>query len=151
LGRALSLQTQSNGDRRIWPERHWRAVALALAGLTALGFVGWIWSLEAAIEVPPSGTIDVTGASWGDNCGAATDNALQWVRSACSGKRQCRFVFDWRLLGNPAPPCTKAFSVTWKCSADGPAHSALFRSHLPPGTIVPLSCDEISDGSSSPR
>jgi hypothetical protein len=151
LGRALSFLEKSNVDSWIWPERHWRTVALALAGLTAIGFAGWVWSLESSIETPLSGTIDVTGASWGENCGAPKENALQWVRSACSGKRECHFVFDWRLLGNPAPPCTKQFSIEWKCSADGPAHKALFRSELAPGTIVPLSCNEISDRPPSGR
>jgi hypothetical protein len=125
----------------IWPERHWRGLAWALGTFTFVGLVVWVWSLEIAIEAPPNGTINVVGASWGQNCGAPKDNATQWVRSACAGKRECNFAFDWRLLGNPAPTCQKQFSVAWTCSENGNARETVLPSDPPQDAIVLLSCN----------
>jgi len=125
----------------IWPERHWKGLALALAILTATGFYGWAWSLESAIEHPGPGTIDVTSASFGQNCGAAKDNVLDWVRSSCDGKRQCSFRFDSMLLGNPAPTCAKEFLIQWRCSAGGRTFEKLRPPPEPAqNELVPLDC-----------
>jgi hypothetical protein len=125
----------------IWPERHWRGLALMLAAFTFVAFAAWVWSLEIAIEAPSNGTIHVIGASWGQNCGAPKENATQWVRSACAGKQKCSFVFDWRLLGNPAPTCNKEFFIDWTCSADGPVLRTGLPSDPPQDASVPLHCN----------
>jgi hypothetical protein len=128
--------------KSIWPERHVRALAISLATLTAIGFTGWGWFLESAIQMPADGAINVVSASWAENCGAPKDNVLQWVRSACSGKRKCNFIFDWRMLGNPAPACAKHLDVEWKCSLGGQIFHYSPSSDADPaqGTILPLSC-----------
>lgn len=125
----------------IWPERHWRGLSLFLVAFTFVLFAAWVWSLEVAIEAPPIGTIHVIDASWAANCGAPKGNATQWVKSACAGRRECNFVFDWRLLGNPAPTCNKQFSIEWTCSADGPALKTTLSPDLPQDAIAPLSCN----------
>jgi hypothetical protein len=125
----------------IWPERHWKGLALMLAASTFVAFAAWVWSLEIAIEAPPNGTIHVVGASWGENCGAPKKNATQWVKSACAGRRECDFVFDWRLLGNPVSTCRKQFSIEWTCSENGRVQTAVLPSDPPQNAIVPLSCN----------
>ena len=125
----------------IWPERHWRGLSLLLAAFTFVAFAVWVWSLEIAIEAPPIGTIHVSSASWAENCGAPKGNATQWVKSACAGRRECNFVFDWRLLGNPAPTCNKQFSIEWTCSADGPALKTILVPDPMQDAIAPLSCN----------
>ena len=100
-----------------WPERHLSTVWGCLAILTVAGLLGWGNSLtRIAVAEAADGTIDVVSASFGANCGASKDNALQFVRSACAGKQQCTYSFDWREIGNPAKTCYKEFQVEWKCS-----------------------------------
>ena len=125
----------------IWPERHWRGLSLLLVAFTFVSFAVWVWSLEVAIEAPPIGTIHVISASWAENCGAPKGNATQWVKSACAGERECNFVFDWRLLGNPAPTCNKQFSIEWTCSADGPVLKIILPPDPTQDAIAPLSCN----------
>lgn len=127
--------------KSIWPERHIKALTIALVTLTLIGFVGWAWYIrEEAVKAPPAGTIDVVSATFGGNCGVEKNNSLQWVRSACSGKKQCDYSFDWRLLGNPAPRCDKHFLVEWKCSPDGPVLNRSMSKDPPQGTLFTLAC-----------
>jgi len=112
-----------------------------LAILTIAGFWGWAHSLtRIAVAEPAEGTINVVSASFGVNCGASKDNALQYLRSACAGKQQCTYSFDLREVGNPARTCYKQFQVEWKCSQSG----TILTRNLPPdpaqGTPVALDC-----------
>jgi hypothetical protein len=127
--------------RSVWPERHLSTSWGFLAILTIAGFWGWANSLTSiAVAEPAEGTISVVSASFGTNCGASKDNALQYVRSACTGKRQCTYSFDWREIGNPARTCAKQFQVEWTCSRSG----SILSLRLPPdplqGTPVSLDC-----------
>jgi hypothetical protein len=125
----------------IWPERNIRALSLALAAATIFGFAGWIYYIRTVAVAPPAeGTINVVSATFGGNCGADKDNAQQIVQSACSGKALCNFAFDWRLLGNPAPTCSKEFRVEWRCSPEGPILAKLIPAEPKQGLLIPLSC-----------
>jgi len=125
-----------------WPERHSLALWCLLGILTILGFAGWAWYVRAVAVLPPAeGTIHVVGATFGENCGASKDNVLQLVSSACTGKKTCTYVFNWRLLGNPAPTCNKQFRIEWRCSSGGPALTQMTPSDPPQGSLFPLSCE----------
>lgn len=124
------------------PERQLRMLAASLAILTGVGFATWAYYLHILTKPPSPGTIDVTSASWGENCGAPKDNVLYWVRSACSGKRKCDFAFDWRLLGNPATTCDKQFRIEWRCSPGDRKFERSLPSDPPQSTIIPLTCSE---------
>jgi rubredoxin len=123
-----------------WPERHAVASWVFLSILTIIGFWGWAHSLTNAVAEPADGTINVVSASFGANCGAPKDNALQYVRSACSGKQQCVYAFDGRELGNPAETCWKEFQVEWKCSQAGPIESRVEPPEPAQGAPVSLTC-----------
>ena len=124
-----------------WPERHAAVSWVFLSILTIIGFWGWAHSLtNVAVAEPADGTINVVSASFGANCGAPKDNALQFVRSACSGKQQCIYAFDWREIGNPAKTCWKEFQVEWKCSRSGPIESRVVPPEPEQGAPVPLTC-----------
>jgi hypothetical protein len=127
-----------------WPERHVVASCVFLSILTIVGFWGWAHSLTSvAVAEPAEGTINVMSASFGANCGAPNDNVLQYVRSACSGKQECTYVFDWREIGDPTGTCSKEFQVEWKCSQGGPIESRVVPDPAQ-GASVPLTCQQNS-------
>jgi len=139
---SLDLNTQPNA-RLIFPERHIRAIWGILAAFTIVGFAGWVWYIRhVAVKAPADGTINVISATFGENCGVPKDNILQWVRSACSGKGQCNFVFDYLLLGNPAPRCNKQVRIEWKCAANGPTHDVGAESDPSQRLLFPLVCPD---------
>ncbi len=137
----MSTQDLPPSTHMIWPERHIKSLTIALVVLTISGFVGWaVYMHEVAVKPPPLGTIDVVSATFGGNCGAGKNNSLQWVRSACSGKKHCDYSFDWRLLGNPSQRCDKHFVVEWKCAPDGPIFNRSMLKDPPQGTLFTLAC-----------
>jgi hypothetical protein len=82
-------------------------------------------------ELPPDGTLNITEATYGENCRAYTPtsapfntvyrgNATDTARDACSGVTQCLFRVDVQEIGDPAGGCTKDFSITYRCGQGGP-------------------------------
>lgn len=63
--------------------------------------------------------IDVTAATYGDNCGAPVGNVTRQLADACEGAGECRYVVDFEQLGDPAPGCPKRYRASWRCTAGG--------------------------------
>jgi hypothetical protein len=102
--------------------------------------------LAAADPVSGSG-IQIRSATYGVNCGVAPGNATLDLSRACDGKAKCGYVVDVERLQDPAPRCSKDFSVDFACPPDAtPLHKELPgeagpSSHLlltcPPETSMP--------------
>jgi hypothetical protein len=76
----------------------------------------------------PIGTIDVISATYGQNCRNfltmnvfRAGNATQLVRRACLGMKECHFVVDGPQLIDIVTQCSKDFSVSYRCSPEGPS------------------------------
>eukprot|EP01084_Bolivina_argentea_P014995 28042_1 len=65
-----------------------------------------------------SGTIVITSATYGANCGAATDNQLDNLANACNSKSSCSYTVDYRIIGDPAPNCAKTYIYEYICSVE---------------------------------
>jgi hypothetical protein len=104
------------------------AMPIAVAGI--LGYFG------------QRGGIQIEAATYGQQCGASTGNTTRDVKLVCEGKRSCDYKVNYIRLGDPAPGCSKDFSLTWRCRADGQMRSL----SLPPeagfGSIAALRCDD---------
>jgi|SRR5579862_367038 len=135
-----SDDTSAGPPALIWPERHIRPIAIFLGIITVAGLIGWVWNLENEIAPPVDGTINVTGATYGENCGLPKNNALLWVRSACSRKTTCDFDFNYEILGNPESACNKQFHIEWKCSSAGPILDITLPIIPAQHTKIPLKC-----------
>jgi hypothetical protein len=98
----------------------------------------------AAAEIQPDGSVYVVGATLGENCGLPKDNALEFFRSACSGRQKCVYVVDWREVAFPTDACAPSLTIDWRCSASGPARRTELQGAAD-RTAVPLSCRRESD------
>ena len=87
----------------------------------------------------PSG-IQVVSATLGDNCGARRGNRTSQVAGICNGQDSCTLSGSKVRDPDPAYGCAKAFSVTWRCSAGGPARSASAAATLYETNSLTLSC-----------
>ena len=73
-------------------------------------------SLVCNTTAPDSGTIVVTKATYGDNCGAATNNILGDVQGMCNGWTHCKYIVSEATVGDPARGCDKEVRGTYQCS-----------------------------------
>jgi hypothetical protein len=84
-------------------------------------------------------TISVTGATYGASCKQPVGNVTKFLSDACNGKTTCDYVIKYQTIGDPAPGCSKDFSVQWTCShgvggtASVPAEAGL-------GSKITLQC-----------
>lgn len=86
-----------------------------------------------------AGLIAVTSATYGANCGVPAGNVTGALQAACNGRASCEYVVDYTVLGDPAPGCAKAFSVTWTCGAGAPRQAGA-PGEAGFGSRVQLSC-----------
>lgn len=111
-------------------------VALVASGQIHFGKPGS--EAEAAEDMAMLVTVSAT---WGENCndyiasmsGANTynhqagalspikrDNVLRRVSTICDAKKACAFPINAEMLGpDPAPGCTKALTMDYRCSETG--------------------------------
>jgi hypothetical protein len=74
--------------------------------------------IARAIEAPPPTGLQITSATYGENCGTAPGNATRDVAESCNGKQTCDYVVDIDRLGDPAPRCDKNYAVEYSCDPD---------------------------------
>ena len=78
--------------------------------------------------------IHIIEATYGMNCRGFTvgpgqvnrvkeGNATQTIAGLCDKAiDDCRFYFDFGVLGDPAPGCSKDLAISWRCGADEKVH-----------------------------
>jgi hypothetical protein len=66
------------------------------------------------------GAIRITAATYGGNCGAPLGNVTNNLAEVCDGRATCEYVIDFRVLGDPAPGCSKDYRAEWECGGRDP-------------------------------
>ena len=61
--------------------------------------------------------IKIESATYGGNCGVVKGNATAHISNQCNGKPACRYTVDHKIIGDPAPGCTKTYTVRYRCGA----------------------------------
>jgi hypothetical protein len=61
------------------------------------------------------GTIIIEAATYGGNCGAGRGNVTAHVAGACNGQQACRYVVDYKIIGDPVPGCVKDYNLSYVC------------------------------------
>jgi microsomal dipeptidase-like Zn-dependent dipeptidase len=68
-----------------------------------------------------AGTIDVTSARYGANCGisAAKGTFASWVQEQCVGEKNCMYRFTWAPWGGDPNPsmCKKEIHIRYRCGS----------------------------------
>jgi len=64
------------------------------------------------------GYIKVIAATYGRNCGAHNGNVTRHLAENCDGRAMCEYVVDFKVLGDPAPGCSKDYVAEWQCGRD---------------------------------
>ncbi len=88
------------------------------------------------------GTLRVTEATYGANCGVPAGNVTAAVAQACNGKGSCSYSIDVNQLGDPARKCGKNFALYYECNDQGYVYDS-GSSYVPPeahGQTVSVSC-----------
>lgn len=85
------------------------------------------------------GSIRVIAGTYGQNCGAVRGNKTQHLINQCDGKRQCRYIINYQVIGDPAPGCAKAYTAEWRCGDHGRVQSATAQAEAT-GSEITLSC-----------
>jgi hypothetical protein len=68
------------------------------------------------VSCPPSVSgIQVQFATYGQSCGAPFGNETNTLVAACDGRATCDYLIDNTRIGDPAPGCSKDFSVSFTC------------------------------------
>eukprot|EP01084_Bolivina_argentea_P014994 28038_1 len=65
-----------------------------------------------------SGTIVIKHATFGENCGATTDNELVNLATVCDSKNCCSYTIDLQVIDDPAPVCEKSYTYEYICSVE---------------------------------
>jgi hypothetical protein len=71
------------------------------------------------------GHIKVIAATYGGNCGAPFGNVTNHLAEVCEGRATCEYVIDFRVLGDPAPGCSKDYRAEWECGGRDPERSVV--------------------------
>jgi hypothetical protein len=90
----------------------------------------------------PSGTIQVTGAWFGQPCRTKLDETPV-VANECNGFNSCEYYVTVAILSDPDVGCDKEFSASYRCTSDSPARpdrTALLSKEAS-GHILSLKCD----------
>lgn len=106
-------------------------------GLVALLLLSFFTTLFLLDLFSSESLIAVSSATYGGNCHAPAGNATALVQSACDGKKACDYSVTVEKLGDPAPGCSKDFSVDYACDATAKAAGASAEAN---GKSVHLSC-----------
>jgi len=99
-----------------------------------------VLALLGCVAGPVLADVQVVSATYGGNCGAAQDNALPKLRSACDGTLRCSYTIDYQVLGDPVPGCAKSFDVQWTCVAGGTPKQLAVPPEAGFKTPITLSC-----------
>ena len=67
--------------------------------------------------------IEVVGATYGGNCGAAPGNQTPALAKACDGVAECDYTVDYQAIGDPAPGCRKDYRAEFRCGRERAVHS----------------------------
>jgi len=134
LRRLLTLD-KATSVRRAYLGAWWAAV-IVFAGVLPLLFV----AKSTAKVTLPTATIDVLSATYGGNCSAPANNALEFATDVCSGKTDCRFTVNVKTLGDPAAGCGKDFHATWRCIGSEETRSVTLSPEAGSGKVALLSC-----------
>ena len=84
--------------------------------------------------------IGVSTATYGGNCHASLGNAVYALGTACDGASSCQYTVDYRILGDPAPGCAKAFSATYFCPGSTLRHTLYLAPEAGFGSVATLTC-----------
>jgi peptidoglycan/LPS O-acetylase OafA/YrhL len=144
LRRLLSVAPVAGRARRRLMPLGWVAVGLVFI------FIPLGTGLMADSASSRTGAIRVTFATYGQNCGAHTNNALEQVRQMCAGRDRCSYTVDVKLLGDPANGCSKDFSIEWICGTSGRPYSKYLAAEAGLGSIVELMCPIAKTAETSP-
>lgn len=120
-----------------------RRRAYIFGGLSAANiavFAIWAGFLTSALKQIDTSNIEVVTATFGGNCGATTNNAHSYVNSTCSAKTSCAYSVDYRMVGNPAPSCSKTFEIQWRCNGKEPLMSKTIGPGVNQADEILLSC-----------
>jgi len=94
---------------------------------------------------PPPSQITVTSATYGASCHQPKGNVTKFLQDACNGQGKCDYTVKYQTIGDPAPGCSKDFSVEWTCS-NGSGGSASAPAEAGFGSKVTLQCGQGSRG-----
>jgi hypothetical protein len=108
-----------------------------------------VTSSPSIAHFPPASTgaansLNVTTATYGGNCGAASGNVTKALADACNGRDRCDFTVDYKILGDPKRGCQKDFVAEWRCPG-GASRNAHVAPEAGFGSVVSLSCDNSQD------
>jgi hypothetical protein len=81
----------------------------------------------------------VTSATYGASCHQPKGNVTKFLQDACNGQGKCDYTVKYQTIGDPAPGCSKDFSVEWTCS-NGSGGSASAPAEAGFGSKVSLQC-----------
>jgi hypothetical protein len=84
--------------------------------------------------------ISINAATYGGNCGAPHGNATNDVTLICDGETDCAYTVDVRNLGDPAPKCSKTFSVSYSCLPDPKVLHEELSAEAGLGSVLDLRC-----------
>ena len=90
---------------------------------------------------PAPNQITVTSATYGASCHQPKGNVTKFLQDACNGQAKCDYTVKYQTIGDPAPGCSKDFSVEWTCS-NGPGSSASAPAEAGFGSKVTLQCGQ---------
>jgi hypothetical protein len=76
----------------------------------------WITLKILDLASPPAGVITIVEATYGSNCNVPTGNWTKATADQCDKSVTCTFNVDLNRFGDPAPGCSKEFSVQWRCA-----------------------------------
>ena len=65
-----------------------------------------------------SGGIRIESVTYVVNCGVAEGNVTDHIAKQCDGKTKCRYVVNYKIIGDPASGCTKTYTVRYRCGND---------------------------------
>jgi hypothetical protein len=94
---------------------------------------------QTASNGPAPNKITVTSATYGGSCHVPEGNVTKFLQDACNGQGKCDYVVKYQTIGDPAPGCSKDFSVKWTCST-GPGGAASAAAEAGFGSKVTLDC-----------
>lgn len=70
------------------------------------------------------GGIHIVAGTYGKNCGSPRGNKSRHLKQACEGKRDCVYVIDHRVIGDPNYGCGKNYIAEWRCGNNPHIHRA---------------------------
>lgn len=94
---------------------------------------------QTASNGPAPNKITVTSATYGASCHQPEGNVTKFLQDACNGQSKCDYIVKYQTIGDPAPGCSKDFSVKWTCSS-GSGGSASAPAEAGFGSRVTLDC-----------